>query len=44
MVKKYIVIDSEGGVSWSEKDELPESFAQLDFAVKRAREVAASEP
>jgi hypothetical protein len=42
--REYFVIDGTGHVSFSIKDEEPESFDTLDAAKRRARGLAKSEP
>ena len=41
---EYFVIDGEGHVSFSLKEESPEAFDKLETAKRRARELAKSEP
>lgn len=44
MSKEYFVIDGDGHVSFSIREEAPDAYATLAAAKKRARELAKSEP
>jgi len=44
MARKFVVVDSEGNISWSDKTESGESFATQKAAEKRAAELAESSP
>ena len=44
MTSRYVVIDSEGSQTWSDKHDCPESFVSFKGAEKKARELAVSDP
>jgi hypothetical protein len=44
MSREYFVIDGNGNVSFDVDDQEPEAFGKFNAAMKRARDLAKSEP